>query len=32
MYFPVSENAVHKLRDDLVDNERWQVVVSFSDG
>jgi DNA topoisomerase-2 len=32
MYFPNTENTIPKIRDDEVDTDRWQVVVSISDG
>lgn len=32
MYFPNTEEPIPKLRDNEVDNDRWQVVISVSDG
>jgi DNA topoisomerase II len=32
MYFPNSEESIPKIRDDNVDTDRWQVIVSVSDG
>jgi DNA topoisomerase-2 len=32
MYFPNTETSVPKIRDDEVDTDRWQIVVSISDG
>lgn len=33
MYFPNNSEAnIPKLRDDAVDTDRWQIVISISDG
>lgn len=32
MYFPNTEEPIPKIRDDSVDTDRWQVIISLSDG
>ncbi len=31
MYFP-ADSKIPKIRDNGVDNDRWEIIVSFSDG